>query len=111
MAATSTEVEALVNRRYDAGFVTDIATDIVPPGLSEDVVRLISAKKAEPEWMTQWRLQAYRHWLTMEPPAWARLDIAPIDFQAISYYAAPKKKFASLAEVDPELLKTYDRLG
>ncbi|HVF35608.1 MAG TPA: Fe-S cluster assembly protein SufB [Candidatus Saccharimonadia bacterium] len=111
MAIERTELEALVNRRYDAGFTTDIETDIVPPGLSEDMVRLISAKKQEPEWMTQWRLAAYRHWLTMTAPNWAKLSIAPIDFQAISYFAAPKNRPKSLAEVDPKLLETYDKLG
>jgi Fe-S cluster assembly protein SufB len=102
-----------LNQRYRAGFVTDIESDIVPPGLSEDVVRLISAKKNEPEWLTQWRLAAYRHWLTMPMPQWARLDIAPIDFQAISYYAAPnlKNRPKSLDEVDPKLLETFDKLG
>ncbi|HRG16051.1 MAG TPA: Fe-S cluster assembly protein SufB, partial [Pseudomonadota bacterium] len=99
------------NRKYEAGFSTDIETEIVPKGLDEDVVRLISSKKNEPEWLTEWRLAAYRHWLTMTPPQWAKLAIAPIDFQAISYYAAPKKKFKSLDEVDPKLLETYDKLG
>jgi Fe-S cluster assembly protein SufB len=111
MATERTELEALVNRRYDAGFTTEIETDVVPPGLSEDVVRLISAKKNEPEWMTEWRLAAYRHWLTMSAPNWAKLAIAPIDFQAISYFAAPKNRPKSLAEVDPKLLETYDKLG
>jgi Fe-S cluster assembly protein SufB len=111
MVAESAQVAELVNRRYDAGFVTDIETDIVPPGLSEDVVRLISAKKGEPDWMTQWRLKAYRHWLTMTPPHWAKLDIAPIDFQAISYFAAPRVRPKSLADVDPKLLETYEKLG
>src|SRR5437016_14451306 len=100
-------LDQLVNRRYDAGFVTDIESDTIPPGLSEDVVRIISAKKGEPEWLTQWRLSAYRHWLTMVSPDWAKLELTPIDFQAISYFAAPKKKFASLDEVDPKLLETY----
>jgi Fe-S cluster assembly protein SufB len=111
MASERSEVEALVNRRYEAGFTTEIETEVVPPGLNEDVIRLISAKKGEPEWMTQWRLAAYRHWLTMTPPAWAKLEIAPIDFQAISYYAAPKQRPKSLDEVDPKLLETYDKLG
>ena len=103
-------VEA-INRRYGAGFVTDIETDTLPPGLNEDVVRWISARKGEPGWMTEWRLQAYRHWLTMIPPEWAKLRIAPIDFQAISYFAAPKEGPKSLAEVDPKLLETYEKLG
>ena len=83
----------------------------LPPGLSEEVVRFISAKKNEPEWLTEWRLKAYRHWLTMPMPDWAKLKIAPIDLQAISYYAAPKKKYKSLDEVDPKLLETYEKLG
>ncbi len=103
-------VEAM-NRRYDAGFVTDIETDSLPPGLNEDVVRWISARKGEPEWMTEWRLKAYRHWLTMIPPEWAKLRIEPIDFQAISYFAAPKEGPKSLADVDPKLLETYEKLG
>ncbi|HET7845212.1 MAG TPA: Fe-S cluster assembly protein SufB [Xanthomonadales bacterium] len=111
MSADRRDMEALVNRKYDAGFVTQIETEVVPPGLSEDTVRLISAKKNEPEWMTEWRLKAYREWLTMTSPEWAKLDIAPIDFQAISYFAAPKNRPKSLDEVDPELLKTYDKLG
>ncbi len=111
MATEARELDALVNRRYDAGFTTDIETDVVPPGLSEDVVRLISAKKDEPAWMTDWRLAAYRHWLTMPQPLWANLKIAPIDFQAISYFAAPRNRPKSLDEVDPKLLETYDKLG
>src|SRR4029079_13250801 len=107
----SSSIESLISREYPAGFVTDIESDTLPPGLSEDVVRFISAKKNEPEWMTEWRLAAYRHWLTMTPPHWAKLNIAPIDFQAISYFAAPKKKYASLDEVDPKWLETYDKLG
>src|SRR5579864_863926 len=95
-----------MNRRYSAGFVTDIESDSLPPGLSEDVVRAISARKNEPEWMTEWRLAAYRHWLTMRPPHWAKLDIAPIDFQAISYFSRPKNRPKSLDEVDPKLLET-----
>ena len=104
-------VAAAINRRYDAGFVTDIETETLPPGLNEGVVRAISARKNEPEWMTEWRLKAYRHWLTMTPPSWAKLKIEPIDFQAISYYAAPKNRPKSLDEVDPKLLETYDKLG
>ncbi len=98
---------------YKYGFTSDIDTDIIPAGLSEDVVRLISKKKGEPEWLLDFRLKAYRHWKTLEPPTWAHLDIPPIDFQAISYYAAPRNKPAprSLDEVDPEILKTFDRLG
>ncbi len=104
-------LSAALERRYSAGFVTDIETDSLPPGLDEGVVRAISARKGEPAWMTDWRLAAYRHWLTMTPPNWARLDIAPIDFQAISYYAAPRQGPKSLAEVDPKLLETYEKLG
>ena len=111
MATERTELERQLERRYDAGFVTDIESDTLPPGLNEEVIRFISAKKAEPEWLTEWRLKAYRHWLTMTPPHWAKLDIAPIDFQAVSYFAAPKKKYASLDEVDPKLLETYEKLG
>jgi len=111
MATERTEIERQLERRYDAGFVTDIESDTLPPGLNEDVVRFISAKKGEPEWLTEWRLAAYRHWLTMTPPEWAKLDIAPIDFQAVSYYAAPKAKYASLDEVPQELLDTYEKLG
>ncbi|MFY8206470.1 MAG: Fe-S cluster assembly protein SufB [Arenimonas sp.] len=111
MATERTEIERQLERRYDAGFVTDIESDTLPPGLDEDVVRFISKKKDEPEWLTEWRLKAYRHWLTMTPPQWAQLDIAPIDFQAVSYFAAPKKKYASLDEVPQELLDTYEKLG
>ena len=99
---------------YKYGFVTDIDTDIVPPGLSEDVIRLISAKKGEPEWLLDFRLKAYRKWLTMKMPDWAHLDIPPIDYQAISYYAAPVQKKdspKSLDEVDPELIDTFNKLG
>lgn len=103
----------LENNDYKYGFTTDIETDKIPVGLSEDVVRLISAKKGEPEWLLDFRLKAYRHWLTLTPPTWAHLDIPEIDFQAISYYAAPvqKKKPESLDEVDPQLIDTFNRLG
>jgi Fe-S cluster assembly protein SufB len=111
MAIQNQEIQEHLARRYDAGFVTDIESDTLAPGLSEDVVRFISAKKEEPEWLTEWRLKAYRHWLTMTPPEWAKLDIAPIDFQAVSYYAAPKAKYATLADVPQELLDTYEKLG
>jgi len=100
-----------LGRRYDAGFITEIESDSLPPGLDEDIIRALSAKKDEPEWMTQWRLSAYRHWLTMPVPHWAKLRIAPIDFQALSYYSAPKAKYASLDEVPQELLDTYEKLG
>ncbi len=107
-------IEALLKRRYDAGFVTEVEQETVPPGLNEDVIRLISAKKNEPGFLLEWRLKAYRHWLTMEEPRWAHVRYQPIDYQAISYYAAPKQKKdrpKSLDEVDPKLLETYEKLG
>ena len=104
-------VAEAMSRRYKAGFVTDIPTISLPVGLDESVIRAISAIKNEPEWMTEWRLEAYAQWLTMEMPDWAKLNINPIDFQAISYYAAPKEGPKSLDEVDPKLLETYERLG
>jgi Fe-S cluster assembly protein SufB len=100
--------------QYKYGFVTDIESEKAPKGLSEDIVRFISGKKNEPEWMLNWRLDAYRRWLTMKEPTWARVDYGPIDFQAIHYYAAPKRKGdgpKSLDEIDPEILKTYEKLG
>src|SRR5260370_740041 len=99
--------------QYKYGFVTDIESDKAPKGLSEDIVRFISAKKNEPEWMLAWRLDAYRRWLTMREPSWARVTHPPIDYQNIYYYAAPKKKDGpkSLYEIDPEILKTYEKLG
>ena len=109
-----TSVEALVRREYQAGFVTDIESDTLPPGLDESVVRFISAKKKEPEWLTEWRLKAYRGWLKMPPPQWAHVHYPPIDFQSISYYSAPRVQGdgpRSLADVDPELLRTYEKLG
>ncbi len=105
------EVVEALGRRYEAGFVTDIESESLPPGLSEDVIRRLSELKREPEWMTEWRLAAYRHWLTMPVPDWAKLRIAPIDYQAISYYSAPKQGPKSLDEVDPKLLETYEKLG
>src|SRR5918911_3087325 len=110
----STPIESLVNREYTAGFVTEIETETVPRGLSEDIVRLISAKKQEPEWLLEWRLRAYRRWLAMkEPHHWANIRYEPIDYQDIIYYAAPKtaKPLGSLDEADPELLRTYEKLG
>ncbi len=112
--AKNAHVKTLVKQEYDAGFITDIESDTVPPGLDENVIRLISAKKNEPEWMTEWRLEAYRHWLTMHEPEWAHVNYEPIDYQAISYYSAPKSKDdapKSLDEVDPKLLETYKKLG
>lgn len=107
-------LERLATSDYKYGFVTDIEQETVPPGLNEDVIRLISAKKQEPEWLLEWRLQAYQHWLTQKQPEWARVHYPPIDYQALSYYAAPKQKGEgpkSLDEVDPELLRTYEKLG
>jgi Fe-S cluster assembly protein SufB len=104
-------VAEVLGRTYSAGFITEIEMTGLPPGLDEDTVRAISAVKGEPEWMTQWRLEAFRHWLTMPKPDWAKLKIEPIDYQAISYYAAPKVQPKSLAEVDPALLETYEKLG
>ena len=103
----------ITNKDYEYGFVTDINTEFIPKGLNEDIVKLISAKKNEPEWLLDFRLNAYHHWLTLEMPTWAHLNIPPIDYQDIIYYAAPqtKKGPKSLDEVDPELLKTFDKLG
>ena len=102
----------VTNEEYKYGFTTDIETDIIPKGLNEDVIRLISTKKNEPEWLLEYRLKAYRHWLTLEMPAWAHLNIPEINYQDIIYYAAPRKNAPkSLDEVDPELLKTFDKLG
>ena len=114
MSSKPQDIEALLGRKYQHGFVTDIESDTVPPGLDEDVIRLISHKKGEPEFMLQWRLRAFRHWLTMREPHWAHLRVAPIDYQSISYYSAPRSKAdapKSLEEVDPKLLETYDKLG
>ncbi len=113
--STATEtIEDLVKQEYKYGFVTDIESESAPIGLDEDIVRFISAKKQEPQWMLDWRLKAYRHWLTMTPPTWPKVEYPPVDFQAISYYSAPKKKGdgpKSLDEVDPKLLETYEKLG
>src|SRR5882757_818227 len=114
MSETAEQLESLMDRGYRHGFVTDIESDTVPPGLDEDVVRMISRKKNEPAFLTEWRLKALRHWLTMPEPKWAHVNIAPIDYQAISYYSAPKNKTdgpKSLADVDPKLLETYEKLG
>lgn len=106
-------IEQAVSQRYKHGFITDIETDVLPPGLNEDVVRLISKKKNEPQFMLEWRLKALRYWQSMPHPEWAHVNFSPIDFQAISYYAAPKKKkkLQSLEEVDPKILETYAKLG
>ena len=114
MASTPPDVETLVDRKYEHGFYTDIDSDTVPPGLDEGVIRHISAKKGEPQFMLDWRLRAYEHWLTMRTPGWAHVHYPPIDYQAISYYSAPKSdedRPKSLDEVDPKLLETYDKLG
>ena len=109
----STAIESLVNREYQYGFVTDVDSDVVPPGLSEEVIRTISAKKNEPEWLLEWRLKAYRRWLTMKEPHWPNVHYEPIDYDAVSYYSAPRsvKPLQSLDDVDPELLRTYEKLG
>ena len=106
------EIEALAKKEYEHGFVTEIESETLPPGLSEEVVRIISAKKEEPEWMLQLRLKAYRHWLTMEEPEWAHVNYPKIDYQGMSYFSAPKTDGPkSLDEVDPKLLETYEKLG
>jgi Fe-S cluster assembly protein SufB len=109
----SSAIESLVNRDYQYGFVTDVETDTVAPGLNEDVIRLISSKKNEPAFMLEWRLKAYRRWLTMKEPHWPNVHYPKIDYQAIRYYSAPKsvKPLQSLDEVDPELLRAYEKLG
>jgi len=109
----SAVLQSLVNQPYKHGFVTDIESDVAPKGLNEDIIRLISAKKDEPEWLLSFRLKAYRHWLTMTEPQWQNVHYPKIDFQDISYYSAPKpkKKLASMDEVDPELLRTFEKLG
>lgn len=114
MTTNSETIEQLANREYKFGFITDIEQETIPKGLSEDTVRLISAKKDEPEWLLEWRLKAYRHWLTLEEPSWAKVSYPPIDYQDAYYYAAPKSdsdRPKSLDEVDPELLATYEKLG
>jgi len=105
------EIETLASAEYKWGFITDIEADSAPPGLNEDTIRFISHKKAEPDWLLQWRLKAYRHWLTMEEPTWPMVHHAPIDYQSTIYYSAPKPKLKSLDEVDPELLAVYEKLG
>src|SRR5438132_7400465 len=113
--STATEtIEGLVQKEYKYGFITDVEADSAPPGLNEDIVRLISAKKNDPEFMLEWRLKAYRHWLTMKEPSWPHVHYPPIDYQKAVYYSAPKKKGdgpKSLDEVDPKLLETYEKLG
>ena len=106
-------LQSLVSQPYKHGFVTDIESDVAAKGLNEDTIRLISTKKREPEWLLEFRLKAFRHWLTLTPPEWANVKYPKIDFQAISYYSAPKakQKLASMDEVDPELLRTFEKLG
>jgi Fe-S cluster assembly protein SufB len=113
MSTATDTIEEFVNQEYKYGFTTNVDTDVIPPGLSEDVVRLISQKKNEPKFMLDWRLKAYRHWLTMTEPTWQKAHYPPIDYQSSIYYAAPKPKkvLGSLDEVDPELLKTFEKLG
>jgi Fe-S cluster assembly protein SufB len=112
-ARTLERISSLEGAGYKYGFFTDIESEQAPPGLNEDTVRFISAKKDEPRWLLEWRLKAFRHWQTMEQPDWAKLRLAPIDYQAATYYSAPKQKASpkSLDEVDPELLRTYEKLG
>ncbi|MCB1735066.1 MAG: Fe-S cluster assembly protein SufB, partial [Gammaproteobacteria bacterium] len=114
MSSTAQELDQLIGKEYKEGFVTDIEADTFEPGLNEDVIRRLSAIKKEPEWLLEWRLEAFRHWQTMVGPDWAKLDVPPIDYQALSYYSAPKSKKdgpKSLDEVDPKLLETYEKLG
>jgi len=114
MSSTQETVKDLIRTGYEHGFVTEIDADTVPPGLSEATIRTISAKKHEPQWLLEWRLAAYRHWLTMDAPAWAHVAHPPIDYQAISYYSAPRRKTdgpKSLDEIDPQLLDAYNKLG
>jgi Fe-S cluster assembly protein SufB len=114
MPTATDTIESLVKQEYKYGFVTDMEADAAPPGLSEDTIRLISAKKKEPQWLTDWRLKAYRHWLTMKEPHWQFVKYPKIDFQDITYFSQPKPKGdapKSLDEVDPKLLETYEKLG
>ncbi len=113
MSTAVETVKQITEREYQWGFVTPVEEETVPPGLDEEVIRLISRKKDEPEWLTEWRLEAFRRWKTMEEPRWARVHYPPIDYQAISYFAAPKQKERpkSLDEIDPEIRRTYEKLG
>ncbi|MCG8392649.1 MAG: Fe-S cluster assembly protein SufB, partial [Pseudomonadales bacterium] len=108
------ELDKLIRSNYEAGFTTEVDSDTLPPGLSEDVIRFLSAKKDEPEWLLEWRLESYRKWQEMPSPGWAHLHHPPIDFNAVSYYSKPRsldEAPKSLDEVDPELLETYEKLG
>src|SRR5213075_1324302 len=109
----SSQIDSLMTREYAAGFVTEIEQDTLPPGLDEDVIGEISRRKNEPRFMLEWRLKAYRRWLTMHEPHWPNVKYPPIDYQGSSYFSAPRKKtpLGSLEEVDPEILKTYEKLG
>src|SRR3990172_11795201 len=109
MSTETNTIEELANREYKWGFVTDIEADTAPRGLNEEIVRFISAKKNEPNWLLEWRLKAYRHWLTMKEPRWPNVRYSSIDYQDMIYYSAPKQKkqLKSLDEVDPELRRTY----
>ncbi len=113
MSAATDTIEEFASKEYQYGFVSDVESETVPIGLSEDTIRMISAKKEEPEWLLEWRLKAYKHWLTMEDPLWHNVNVKPIDYQAIAYFSAPKPKkvLNSLDEVDPEMLAIYDKLG
>ena len=113
MSTATDTIEEFASKEYKYGFVSEIESDTVPVGLSEDVIRMISAKKSEPEWLLEWRLKAYRHWLTMEAPLWHNVRVNPVDYQKISYFSAPKPKkvLNSLDEVDPELLEMFEKLG
>ncbi len=106
-------IQELTKRQYEAGFVTDVESETIPRGLNEDIIRIISAKKNEPDFMLEWRLRAYRHWLTLKEPRWQKVEYSPIDYQDIIYYSAPKQKpkLDSLDQVDPEILRTYEKLG
>jgi len=112
-ATTTPELQEWESQSYKYGFVSDVESETLPPGLDEDVIRHISSIKGEPDWLTEWRLKAYRNWLTMIEPTWQNVEYPPIDFQKMSYYSAPKStpQYESLDEVDPELLRTYERLG
>ena len=111
MAEKNSFVREVAEKKYEYGFTTDVETDIIEKGLSEDIVRLISRKKGEPDWLLEFRLNAYRYWLTLEQPTWGHLEMPPIDYQAISYYADPTQKKQGTGDIDPELMKTFDKLG